>query len=176
MVSKIVNESDDIGLFVNSVTGSYSLRALKPFPVNTVILKFGIQEFIPEPAYYSLQVDDNKHITLSPNFLRYTNHSCEPNTFFDTSRWEVIAIKHINQNDEITFFYPSTEWDMSQPFNCNCQTGSCLGSIKGARYLDQSVLVKYCFNDHILKKLSALYHNPVIFPNPQFVDSKIKIL
>lgn len=36
-------------------------------------------------------------------------------------RWEVLAgPQGIKKGGDITFFYPSTEWDMAQGFDCSC--------------------------------------------------------
>lgn len=40
----------------------------------------------------------------------------------------------------LTFAYFSTEWDMDQPFSCQCGTERCIKTIKGAKDIDQSVL------------------------------------
>lgn len=53
------------------------------------------------------------------------NHSCDPNVAFDLSssdpnEWHVRALRRIEPGETVTFFYPSTEWDMDQPFTCEC--------------------------------------------------------
>ena len=30
------------------------------------------------------------------------------------------ALRPISEGDELTFFYPSTEWAMAEPFECGC--------------------------------------------------------
>lgn len=46
--------------------------------------------------------------------------------------------------------YPSTEWHMSQPFDCACgNTQHCLGKIDGAHSIPPATLKKYFINDHI---------------------------
>jgi hypothetical protein len=36
-------------------------------------------------------------------------------------RWEVLAgPRGLAEGQDITFFYPSTEWDMAQGFDCSC--------------------------------------------------------
>lgn len=40
----------------------------------------------------------------------------------------------------LTFAYFSTEWDMDQPFHCLCKTERCLGTIQGAKHIEQGVL------------------------------------
>ncbi len=39
----------------------------------------------------------------------------------------------IQPGDELTFFYPYTEWAMAQPFDCFCGAATCRGRIAGAR-------------------------------------------
>jgi hypothetical protein len=62
---------------------------------------------------------------------------------------EVRAIAPIQNGADLTFFYPSTEWDMVQPFKCNCATKQCLGSIRGAKHVPRQGLRKYFLNVHI---------------------------
>jgi hypothetical protein len=42
--------------------------------------------------------------------------------------------------EELTFFYPSTEWDMDQGFSCFCGSKACLGYISGAKHMDAAQL------------------------------------
>jgi len=45
-------------------------------------------------------------------------------------RWEVLAgPAGLKKGDDITFFYPSTEWDMAQGFDCNCGAKVCLTAV-----------------------------------------------
>ena len=59
--------------------------------------------------------------------------------------------KPLKEGELLTFFYPSSEWDMSQPFKCLCDSESCLGYIAGAKQLSESGvdLSKYWMNPHI---------------------------
>jgi hypothetical protein len=150
---RILNVTDNLALFFSSASGHHSLRALKPLAPNAVLHIFGVREYVQRPTYLSVQVADDKHIHLAPEFLQYINHSCEPNTFFDTAKGEVVALRQIAPNEEITFFYPSTEWSMTQPFTCFCGTRSCLSQIQGAAYLKRVALRQYRFAEHIQHKL-----------------------
>lgn len=49
----------------------------------------------------------------------------------------------------VQFFYPSTEWDMAQPFDCNCGTASCCGRIPGAKNMTAAQLEGYWLSSHI---------------------------
>jgi hypothetical protein len=73
---------------------------------------FGARESLSSPNCLTVQTGPDVHILLAPEQLRYINHSCDPNVFFDTARTEICALCPIAPGDEITFFYPSTEWSM----------------------------------------------------------------
>jgi hypothetical protein len=77
------------------------------------------------------------------------NHSCEPTVIVDVTKWEVRAAVPIKKGTPLTFFYPSTEWDMAQPFKCSCGAKECLGTISGAKHIPRHVLRKYLLNQHI---------------------------
>lgn len=120
-----------------------ALVAACNFSKGSVIEKFTsgvVQNF---PTYLTVQIDENLHITLQPQHLQYINHSCKPNVFFNTDTFELIALDDIHTNDELTFFYPSTEWQMTQPFACNCGNDNCLHFIQGASFLSKEVLKNY---------------------------------
>ncbi|KIM22700.1 hypothetical protein M408DRAFT_78691 [Serendipita vermifera MAFF 305830] len=107
-------------------------------------------------AYSSVQydVDPDAHIELNSDLL-YVNHSCEPNVKFDVSspdmaNWTFAASTDIEEGSTLCFFYPSTEWNMATPFECNCKTQTCLGTIRGAAFLSRDELQKRGFiNRHI---------------------------
>lgn len=151
--TKVLDVTDNLALFYNPANGHHSIRTLNPFPTYSVLHVFSAREYLKTPTYLSVQVDEDKHICLSPEYLQYINHSCEPNTFFDTKKCEIVAIKDIGKDEEITFFYPSTEWSMAQPFECFCKTGSCLDMIQGAAHLDSRAITHYRFTEHIQSKL-----------------------
>jgi hypothetical protein len=137
----------------NPHTGQKSLHALQSFQPGDVINPFRAKETLSSPSYLTVQTDVDKHIMLDPVFLQYINHSCEPNVFFDTSSMFVIALKELRPGDELTFFYPSTEWHMVQPFRCNCGTASCLGEIRGAAHIPADLLKNYRLTDFIQQQL-----------------------
>jgi len=85
--------------------------------------------------------------------LVYMNHSCAPTAVLDINKMEVRAAKPIKAGTPVTFFYPSTEWDMAQPFKCNCGARECLGVINGAKHIPRHVLRKYFLNQHIKQML-----------------------
>ncbi|KAF9477761.1 hypothetical protein BDN70DRAFT_91691 [Pholiota conissans] len=125
---------------------SSSLKSLKAFKAGQIMAVLKGLTTKAKKAYTSVQCGRGPydHIELN-NDLVYINHSCEPNVAFDLSspnmsKWNLRALKDIRPGDTLTFFYPSTEWDMDQSFSCECGTASCLGTIQGAKYLSKSAI------------------------------------
>jgi hypothetical protein len=106
-----------------------------------------------------VQTGIDRHILLYPEELQYSNHSCDPNIFFDTTTMEIVALRQIQPGEELMFFYPSTEWDMAQPFACYCGSTQCIGSISGAMFIPREILKKYRLTDFIKDQLQ-LSGNP----------------
>ena len=134
-------------------TGKKSLYATVGFMPGEVISKFGAKEILDRPNYLTVQIRDRQHIMLDPEFLQYINHSCTPNVGFDPTDWVVTALRKIQIGEQLTFFYPSTEWSMDRGFDCLCQSSGCLGYIKGAAHLPLNILTKYKLSEYIQKKL-----------------------
>ena len=148
--------TDDIAeIRIGVTTNHRSLFSRREFMANEVIVEFSAKQVYSQPNYLTVQITEEEHIELFPEYLECINHSCDPNCFFDTTRMELIAIKPIEEGDELTFFYPSTEWDMDQSFRCLCNTKKCIGMIQGAKYLSPSTIKKYQFNQFIEQKLAA---------------------
>ncbi|MBL0145958.1 MAG: SET domain-containing protein-lysine N-methyltransferase [Chitinophagaceae bacterium] len=131
----------------------FALHAAIAFNKGDVIADFSAATTQSYASYLTVQVDTDKHITLKPAFLQYINHSCEPTVFFDTALMQLTALTDIKPGQEFTFFYPSTEWDMAQPFVCNCGSKNCLQLINGAKHLDKKTLQKYQLTQFINQQL-----------------------
>lgn len=131
-----------------------ALFALRSYQPGEVIADFSAGTISAEPTYLTVQVGVDKHITLQPEFLQYINHSCDPNVFFNTSTMQLVALKELKAEDELTFFYPSTEWEMTQSFDCYCGSPKCIGSIKGAAFLSNELISQYRFTDFIQQQLA----------------------
>ncbi len=137
----------------NSVTGEKSLHATAFFDKEETICCFAADQVLELPTYLTVQTGENRHITLDPEFLQYINHSCNPNVFFNTTSMELVALKEIQPGDELLFFYPSTEWDMVQPFDCYCNSSNCLHRIQGAAHLTKTEVARYRLTDFIQQQL-----------------------
>jgi hypothetical protein len=136
----------------DDVNNHRALYATRSFSVNDVIASFGAKASHDTPNYLTVQVGEGIHIELFPEYLECANHSCNPNCFFDTTRFEFIALRDIAVGEELTFFYPSAEWDMDRSFQCLCGSPHCFGHIQGARYLPEEAFQRYRFTDYITRK------------------------
>ena len=130
------------------------LVAARAFKPDAVLCAFSARATFAEASRLTIQIGINRHILLAPESLQYTNHSCAPNIFFDTTAMRLIALKAIEPGDELKFFYPSTEWDMAEPFACHCGEGDCLRYINGAAHIPADVLRQYRLTDFIRQQLA----------------------
>ncbi|SPO30228.1 uncharacterized protein UTRI_05692 [Ustilago trichophora] len=164
--------------------GSYNshLISLQNFSRGDLITPFSPHaDFASTKSYSTVQTGPETHIELNSDLL-YCNHSCDPNVSFvigdanDKQSWKAKAEKDIKKGDVLTFFYPSTEWSMSQPFDCACgSTSHCLGKIDGAHSIPPQTLSKYFVNDHILRlKRQQIESNPTL--SNQDKESQLKLL
>ncbi len=137
------------------LTGAKAFFSKKNYTAGNSITTIDAFAISATPNYLTIQLADNKHFHISPEFLQYINHSCNPNAFFDTDSMQLICVKDITAGDELCFFYPSSEWDMAQAFECNCGLFECLKIIKGAKYIDRNILSKYQLTSFIQSKINV---------------------
>jgi len=109
---------------------------------------------VSSPTYQTVQIGRDLHLS-ELGALAFMNHSCEPNTVIDTSSMTVRAIRDIAEGEDLSYFYPSTEWEMDRPFVCLCGAPGCIGLVAGARHLSDEALRGRFINRHILE-LSAI--------------------
>jgi hypothetical protein len=138
---------------LNNSSSQKSLHAAVSFVAGDVICKFSADVTQSYATYLTVQTAADTHITLMPEFLQYINHSCAPNVFFNTAAMELVCLQPMQPGDEFTFFYPSTEWEMAQPFVCNCGNAGCLQLINGASHLSVETLSKYKLTDFIREQV-----------------------
>ncbi len=150
---KILTTRSVASVVYNNISKQKELRANNRFKAGDIIIPFSAGETLIEPTYLTVQTGENEHITLVPEFLQYTNHSCRPTVFFDTTNMVLLALRDIEIMEELTFFYPSTELNMSDSFDCFCGESECLTHIKGAAFMSIDILAKYRLTDFINSKI-----------------------
>lgn len=117
------------------------------------------------PTRYSVQVGRDAHVDLSGEYgleevmdrfyWRFINHSCAPNTLFKGRA--LVALKSIEPGQEITFDYNSTEYELTEPFDCCCESDCCKGRIRGFRFLSrmEQERLRPWLADHLLVLLGS---------------------
>ena len=133
----------------------HKLVSSKAFGMGDVVARFRARVELDEPSWITVQVGERVHIVMDPDILGSLNHSCDPNVFLDVEAMRLVALRPIREGEELTFFYPSTEWRMAEPFECGCGTAQCAGRIAGARETPLHVLARYRLNPHIIRLIGA---------------------
>ncbi|EER28444.1 hypothetical protein D8B26_004792 [Coccidioides posadasii str. Silveira] len=158
--SEILASGSDVAAptFCLTAIAAHDIPANSLFAVNTSTTLASSKD------YSTVQISTKEHIRLNSDLL-YCNHSCDPNVRFVTSTLttnskteletpvagvlEVWSLRDIPAGEELRFFYPSTEWEMSQPFRCSCGAEDCLGWVDGAKNTPAKVLERYWLSGHI---------------------------
>ncbi|KAG0292743.1 hypothetical protein BGZ98_002477 [Dissophora globulifera] len=103
--------------------------------------------------YTTVQVGESEHIELNSDLV-FMNHSCSPTVSLDTDTMTIVAVVDLKEGDNLTFFYPSSEWEMDQPFPCWCGSEQCVKNIQGAKFLSKQTMSRYFITKHIQELLN----------------------
>ncbi len=134
-----------------------SLTTTKAYRKGEIICEIPTEALYDKPNQFTVQIGVDQHVEVKE--LSSMNHSCDPSTILDTTRMLVFATRDLQPGDELTFFYPSTEWEMSSPFICLCGAPNCIHVVAGARFLPLSTLEQHFLNHHIREKMIQLLNN-----------------
>jgi hypothetical protein len=140
---------------VHERLGQRCLRSVTRFAAGEALVRFRAGSIHTRPSRMTVQVSEREHIELAPAFLRFVNHGCDPNVWFDVERSALVALSPVAPRDELTFFYPSTEWTMASPFDCACQSPRCLGRIAGASQVPARALSGHVLAPHVKRLLAG---------------------
>jgi hypothetical protein len=128
--------------------------ALVDLPAGAVFTRITGATTVPAQRYTTVQISRAEHIELNSDLV-FCNHSCSPSVVFDMHKSEIRVVddRPLKKGDALTFFYPSTEWEMDQPFDCTCGAARCKGRIDGAREMARETLEEYWLNEHVRELL-----------------------
>jgi hypothetical protein len=143
-------------IYFDHQTKQRSFVATTDILAGEIVYQFGPRQIQSNPTYLTVQIGENKHIILEPEFLAAINHGCDPNVFFDVDHYVLRCVRDIKAGEQLTYFYPSTEWQMIQPFDCHCGSSKCLGYIQGAQNIDPDILSRYDISSYIQKQLKEV--------------------
>ena len=103
-------------VFVRAHEGMYGVFLSRTCTRGTVVRKFSDHEVVSEPTRTSIQVAEGIHV--EDIIGRYVNHACRPSC--EISDAKIVALKDLNEGEEITFDYNENESTMATPFKCKC--------------------------------------------------------
>jgi hypothetical protein len=140
---KVIEVLDYCEVRIDIENAHKGLFSRKNYSKGDLIIGFGSTKLVETPNYLTVQIAIDQHIHLSPDYLQFINHSCNPNVLFNTTTMELESVRDVIAGDEFTFFYPATEWKMSQKFECHCGEKNCIGLIQGAADTFIKILNQY---------------------------------
>ncbi len=152
-----MNKIIPAALFIRTHNKYRSLTTRQAYRRGDIICPIPTDSLYTKPNQYTVQIGVDQHTEVKE--LASMNHSCNPSTILDTTRMLVFAARDLAPDDELTFFYPSTEWEMSSPFICLCGAPSCIHVVAGARFLPLSTLENHFLNYHIRQLMIELLNN-----------------
>jgi hypothetical protein len=131
-----------------------SLITKQAYRKGEVISDIPREKVISRPNRFTVQIGRTEHTDVGK--LAALNHSCDPNVILDTTGMQMVARRDIEEGEELSFFYPSTEWEMDAPFICLCGSSNCIHVVAGARFLPLSTLEHHFLNQHIREEMIDL--------------------
>ena len=134
-----------------------SLITKEAYSKGEVICEIPTEKLFDKANRYTVQISQDKHTEVGK--LSALNHSCDPNVLLDTENLLMVARRDIDKGEELSFFYPSTEWEMDAPFICLCGASNCIHVVAGARFLPLSTLEHHYLNRHIREMMIELLNN-----------------
>lgn len=134
-----------------------SLVTKQAYSKGEVICDIPTEKLFDKANRYTVQISQDKHTEVGK--LSALNHSCDPNVILDTENLLMVARRDIAKGEELSFFYPSTEWEMDAPFICLCGAANCIHVVAGARFLPLSTLENQYLNKHIREMMIELLNN-----------------
>ncbi len=132
----------------NTLAG-YGIYATQPISANEVIFKgeekaqrIVTKKYVEEKwneeekenfRRYAYPISSEVYILWDENPSEWApqNHSCNANTAYNGLN--VIALRNIEQGEELTLDYAHFLDETAQPFTCNCQSSNCRSIISGIK-------------------------------------------
>lgn len=125
-IIKIESKIEGIGIFASENIKKGEIVAIFE---GRKISKNEADELYTQGFDYLLQIDNELFLYLEED-SKFINHCCNPNTSFLLQNGELIALRDINKNEEITFDYSTNENTDFIIENCRCNSQNCRKKIK----------------------------------------------
>jgi hypothetical protein len=87
-------------------------------------------------------VDETHWMDPKESTAKYLNHSCDPNCGIK-GKVNVVALRNIKKDEEITMDYSITEIDKLWYMNCRCGSKNCRKKIRSIQFLPEKFYNRY---------------------------------
>src|SRR5687768_4664389 len=134
-----------------------SLITKQAYDKGQVICEIPTEKLFDKANRFTVQIGREQHTEVGK--LAALNHSCDPNVILDTENLIMVARRDIEKGEELSFFYPSTEWEMDAPFICLCGSSNCIHVVAGGTLLSTFSLESYFLKRHIPVMLIEFFNN-----------------
>ena len=101
-------------LYIQCKNKYYAVYTSSLISENKVVMVLSDKIKLKNPTRSSIQIDSNNHIEDPVG--RFINHSCNPTC--KIHGLNIISVKDLNPDDEITFDYTKNETYLASPFVC----------------------------------------------------------
>lgn len=136
---------DGILRIVKTPNRGWSLVASKAFTKGETVISSRAVSSTKDRHSHSIQTDWNTHVVVDLP-ARFINHSCEANTGIldnNSGAYDFIALRDIQDGEELFWDYDAAEFEISSPFQCSCGSPNCRGVLKGFKYNEKLIRDQY---------------------------------
>src|SRR5258708_40019552 len=91
-----------------------SLISKRAYVKGELICEIPTEKIVTKANRFTVQIGRDRHTDVGK--LAALNHSWDPNVILDTEHLQMNACRDIAKAVDLSFSYPSTEWEMNQPF------------------------------------------------------------
>eukprot|EP01138_Halocafeteria_seosinensis_P000548 gb/GECG01000563.1/.p1 GENE.gb/GECG01000563.1/~~gb/GECG01000563.1/.p1 ORF type:complete len:237 (+),score=12.99 gb/GECG01000563.1/:1-711(+) len=111
--------------FESPKTVGTSIVAATDIPPRTAVVR-SRGKVRSSPTMHTVAVNEHQHVDVEGG-MQFTAHSCSPNCRMvveldskETPSLVLETLRHVSQDEVLSFNYNTTEWDMAAPFDCQC--------------------------------------------------------
>lgn len=151
-----------------TIPGERRVVAIEPITAGSLIAVFGGvrvsgAELLARSAETSLgrvtlQIDEDAFlVSTRESAADWINHSCDPNAGL-RGRVELVAMRRIDRNEEITFDYATSDGSPYDEFECRCGAPACRRRVCANDWKRPELWTRYRdhFSPYLARRIEAL--------------------
>ena len=118
-----------------SIKGHHAAIAGRKLYKGEVLCFLDLLPIITENSMYAITRGWGQYFDTTGHPCSRLNHGCDPSVYIDFVDYTCRATRDILDGEELSFNYVFSEYRMAAPFECLCQSPSCMGRIQGFEFL-----------------------------------------